>query len=111
MRLRLLALTVAAAIGAGAASSSSLSFESSVADSVRRARIGDALTVAHMDAEAIATSLGARLGALVGASTTGGQFGFQGPSTLNFDNRFGQQASAPEVSVTTTVSVQYRLVR
>ncbi len=106
-----IANVVAAAIGAGAASSSSLTFESSVADSVRRARIGDALRVARMDAEAIATSLDARLGGLVGVSTSGGPFGFQAPSTLNFDNRFGQQASAPEIAVTTTVTVQYRLVR
>ena len=102
---------VAAAITAGAAGSSSLSFELSVADSVRRARIGDALGVARMDAEAIASSLGARLGALVGVSTGGTQLGFQQPSTLNFDNRFGQQASAPEIIVTTTVTVQYRLIR
>jgi hypothetical protein len=64
-----------------------------------------------MDAEAIASSLGARLGALVSVSTGGSQFGFQQPSTLNFDNRFGQQASAPEITVTTTVTVQHRLVR
>jgi uncharacterized protein YggE len=106
-----IANVVAAAISAGAASSSSLTFESSMADSVRRARIGDALTVAHMDAEAIATSLGAHLGTLVGVTTSGAQFGFQGPSTLYFDNRFGQQASTPDVAVTTTVTVQYRLVR
>lgn len=102
---------VATAIGAGAATSSSLTFESSVADSVRRARIGDALNVARMDAEAIASSLGARLGTLVSVSTSGGPFGFQGPGMLNFDNRFGQQASVPEITVTTTVTVQYRLIR
>jgi uncharacterized protein YggE len=102
---------VAAAIGAGAASSSSLTFESSVADSVRRARIGDALNVARMDAEAIASSLGAHLGTLVGVSTSGGSFGFQPPSMLNFDNRFGQQSSVPEITLTTTVTVQYRLIR
>ncbi len=102
---------VAAAINAGAASSSSLSFESSAADSVRRARIGDALGVARLDAETIATSLGARLGALVSVSTTGGPFNFQQPLSLNFDNRFGQQASVPEITITATVTVQYRLVR
>jgi uncharacterized protein YggE len=106
-----IANVVAAAIGAGAASSSSLAFESTVTDSVRRARIGEALSVARMDAEAIASSLGARLGAMVSVTTNGGQFGFQAPSTLNFDTRFGQQALAPDVTVTTTVTVQYRLVR
>ncbi len=102
---------IGAAIGAGAASSSSLTFESSVVDSVRRARIGEALGVARSDAEAIASSLGARLGALVSVSTTGGSFPFQASSTLNFDTRFGQQAQAPDVTVTTNVTVQYRLVR
>jgi uncharacterized protein YggE len=106
-----IANVIAAAIGAGAAGSSSLSFESSVADSVRRARISDALSVARLDAEAIASSLGARLGTLVSVSTSGGQFGFQAQSFLNFDNRFGQQASAPDVTITTSVTVQYRLVR
>ncbi len=105
------ASVIAAAISAGAASSSSLTFESSVADSVRRARIGDALGVARMDAEAIASSLGARLGTLVYVTTTGGPFGFQPPSALNFDTRFGQQASPPEITVTTTVTVQYHLIR
>jgi uncharacterized protein len=106
-----IANVVAAALGAGAANTSSLAFESSVTDSVRRARIGEALNVARMDAEAIASSLGARLGSLVSVSTTGGQFGFQPPATLNFDNRYGQQTSAPEIVITTTVTVQYRLVR
>lgn len=102
---------VAAAISAGAASSSSLTFESSSADSVRRTRISEALAVARLDAEAVATSLGGRLGALVGVTTTGGPFGFQAPSVLNFDNRFGQQAQTPDIIVTTTVTVQYRIVR
>ncbi len=102
---------VAVAIGAGASSSSSLTFESSVADSVRRARVGEALTVAHLDAESMASSLGGRLGALVSASTNGGAFGFQQPTQLIFDNRFGQQAPAPDLSITTTVTVQYHLIR
>jgi len=106
-----IANVVAAAISAGAATSSSLAFESSVADSVRRTRIGDALNVARLEAEAIATALGAKLGVLVGVTASGAQFGFQGPSFLSFDNRFGQQATAPEVTITTTVTVQYRLVR
>jgi hypothetical protein len=82
-----------------------------VADSVRRARINDVLDVARRDAEAIAKSLGARLGALVSVNIGGGNFGFQAPSVLAFDNRFGQPAPAPEVTISTTVTVQYRLVR
>jgi len=105
-----IAHVVAAALGAGAVSTSSLTFESTVADSVRRTRIADALAAARMDAEAIALSLGGRLGPLVDVSTTGG-FSFQQPSMLNFDNRFGQQAAAPEVTINTSVTVRYRLIR
>jgi hypothetical protein len=101
---------IAAAIGAGAASSSGLTFESSAADSVRRTRITEALGAAHLEAEAVAASLGGRLGALVNVTITGGPFAFPQQS-LNFDNRFGQQASAPDVTVAATVTVQYRLVR
>ncbi len=106
------AQVVAAAIGAGAASSSSLSFEASAADSVRRTRITEVLGVARRDAEAIAESLGGRLGGLVSVTTGGGPVvGFQMSSMLNFDTRFGQQAQAPDVAVTTMVTVQYRIVR
>jgi uncharacterized protein YggE len=105
-----IAKVIAAGIAAGATSSSLLTFESSVADSVRRARIGDALGSARQDAEAIAASLGAHLGALVSVNTSGGNFGFQGPSMLAFDNRYGQQAPPPEITISTNVTVQYRLV-
>jgi uncharacterized protein YggE len=110
-RLDQLAPVVAAAIAAGAASISSLSFESSVADSVRRARINDAIGVARLDAEAIATSLGGRLGSLVSVTTTGSPFAFQPSSMLSFDTRFGQQAQIPDIQVTTSVTVQFRIVR
>ena len=110
-RLDQLAPVVAAAIAAGAATISTLSFESSVADSVRRARINEAIGVARLDAEAIATSLGGRLGSLVSVSTTGNPFGFQSSSTLAFDARFVQQAQTPDIQVTTSVTVQFRIVR
>jgi len=102
---------VAAAIGAGAAGSSALTFEASAADSVRRGRIADALSGARADAEAIANGLGGRLGPLVGVTTTGGPFGFQPQTTLSFDARFFQPTAVPDVVVTTTVTVQYRLIR
>lgn len=102
---------IGVALAAGAANTSSLTFESSVTDSVRRARITDVLASARADAEALAQSLGGRLGALVDASTSGANFGFQGQSTLNFDNRFGQQAATPDITVNTSVTVRYRLIR
>ena len=110
-RLDQLAAVMAAAIGAGAATTSSLTFESSVADSVRRARIGEAIAAARLDAEAIAASVGARLGSLVSISTSGGPFSFQGPQNLNFDGRFGQPAQVPDIQINTNVTVQFRLVK
>lgn len=64
-----------------------------------------------MDVEVIASSLGARLGTLVSVNTSGSQFGFQGPSMLTFDNRYVPQAPAPDITITTSGSVQYRLGR
>ena len=100
---------IAAALTAGAASTSTLSFESSATDSVRRARIGEVLGVAKLDATTIATSLGGRLGGLVDVSSTT-QLGFQQSTTLNFDNRFGQQSLAPEIAITTSATVRYKLL-
>jgi len=106
-----LAQVIAAALAAGASGSSSLVFESTVADSVRRARIGEVLNSSRLDAEAIASSLGARLGALVSVSVNA-PFGFQGPSVLSFDNRYAQPPSQPpEIVVSTNVNVSYRIVR
>lgn len=110
-RVDQLASVVAAAIGAGAGTSSSLMFESSVADSVRRSRITDAIAAARLDAEAVAASLGGRLGSLVSVTSTGGAFPFQGPSNLIFDNRFSQPTQVPDVQINTNVTVQFRLVR
>jgi uncharacterized protein YggE len=101
---------VAAALTAGAASTSSPTFESSVADSVRRARIADALAGAKADAQAIATSLDGHVGALVDISSNAGN-NFVNPTVLYLDNRYSPQSMAPEVVVTSAVTVRYRLVR
>ena len=110
-RLDQVASVVAAAIGAGAATSSSLTFESSVADSLRRSRITEVIGAARLDAETVAASMGARLGTLVSVTIAGNPFGFQGTPSLTFDNRFGQQNQVPEVQITTTATVQFRLAR
>jgi len=103
---------VAAALGSGAVNSSSLTFESSVADSVRRTRIAEVLNAAKGDAEALAQALGGHLGAVVDVSTNGGGPTFNQPTYIVFDNRFnGGQSSAPEVIITTSVTVRYRLLR
>ena len=103
---------IAAALGAGATNSSSLTFESSVADSVRRTRIAEVLQAARGDAEALAQALGGHLGAVVDVGTSGGGQTFNQPTYIVFDNRFsGGQASAPEVVITTSITVRYRLLR
>jgi len=105
-----LAHVIAAALSAGASSSSSLTFESSAADSIRRARIGEALNSARLDAEAVASSLGARLGALVSLNVSA-PYAYPSTSPLDFNNRYGQYSQPPEVVVSASVSVQYRIVR
>jgi uncharacterized protein YggE len=106
-----IATIVRAAIGAGASTMTSLTFESSVIDSVRRVRINEAVAAARQDAEAIATALGGRLGALLDVSSTH-DFATQGPEQLHFDERSGMpQAPAPEIKVTANVTVRFRLIR
>lgn len=105
-----IARLVAVALAAGASSTSTYTFESSVADSVRRARIGEAMTVARADAELMARALGGQLGTVTDATSTA-VVGFTQPPTLNLDTRFPTQSPTPEVVVTASVTVRYRLVR
>jgi uncharacterized protein YggE len=109
-RIEQLSKTIGAAIAAGASSTSTVSFESSSADSVRRARLAETIAAARADAEAMATALGGHLGALVDASSTASPT-FQQPPTLNLDGRFGSQYAAPEVAITTSATLRFRLVR
>ena len=100
---------VAAALNAGAATSSALTFESSVADSVRRVRTAEALAAARTNADAMAKALGGRLGSLVEVSTAGaGPTNF--PQNFSLDNRVFTQSVAPEVVVSASVTVRYRLI-
>jgi len=105
-----IAHVTAAALSAGAAGVASITFESSVADSVRRARMAEALAAATADAQALATSLEGRLGALVDVSSSAPNLGFAGPTSLNFDSRFVQPAQIPEVVIMSSVTVRYRLL-
>ncbi len=109
-RMDQLAAVMGAALDAGAANTSSLTFESTVSDSVRRDRATEALAATKTEAEAVAKALGGRLGSLVEATTSAGP-SFQQPSMLSFDGRFGQPSQAPEIVVTVNVTVRYRLVR
>jgi uncharacterized protein YggE len=107
-----MATVAAVALAAGASGMTGPTFEATAADSIRRARIAEALAAARADAQVIAASLDGRLGALVDASTTtAGNFAFPNVAQLNFDARFMQSATAPEVVVTTSVTVRFRLIR
>jgi len=106
-----LARVAAAALGAGSSGVSSIMFESSAADSVRRSRMTDALAQARADAAALAAALGGKLGELVEVTSNAGPLGFQGPTMLNFDARFSQPPQAPDVSISSSVTVRFRLVR
>lgn len=110
-RVDQVARVAAAALTAGASGVSTITFESTVADSVRRARMTEVLAVARADAQALAAALEAKLGGLVDVSSTVGNVGFPGPGMINFETRFMQPTQVPEVTITTSVTVRYRLIR
>lgn len=101
----------AAALGAGASGISAVTFESTVADSVRRSRMMEVLAVARADAQALATALDGKLGAIVDVSSMAGNIGFAGPTMLTFEPRFAQPTQVPEVTINTSVTVRFRLMR
>jgi uncharacterized protein YggE len=105
-----LSMIIASALTAGASGISTLAFEYTAADSVRRARVADALASARQEAKAIADALGGRLGVLFSVNINA-QPNFQPQPMLTFDNRFGQQSPAPDVLISATVSVSYRLTK
>jgi hypothetical protein len=106
-----LARVTATVLGAGASSIANVTFESSVADSVRRARMTEALAVARADAQTLAAALEGKLGPLVDVSTTAPNVGFQGPTAIAFDGRYMGPSQIPEVVIMSSVTVRYRLIR
>lgn len=108
---QIVALT-ATAIAAGAGSAAAPVFEASAVDSARRARIAEALALARQDAEALASSLGGRLGPLIEASSSGTLGQNFGSPYISFANRhdMGGQTQAPDVQVTASVTVRYRFL-
>jgi uncharacterized protein YggE len=101
---------LSAAVEAGAKGAVSFAFESSAVDSVRRVLLADAAGAAKPEAEAVATSLGGHLGALLGATTSGSPM-FPASGIISFDNAFGSSNQSPEVSIVVTLTVRYRLLR
>lgn len=108
-RLEQVAPVIAAALEAGAGGTFGMSYESSAADSVRRERTAQAIAGAREEAAAVARALGVRLGGLADVSVGGGPI-FQTPSSFNFDVGFSQSTPAPEVIVTSSVTLRYRLI-
>ena len=99
-------------IGAGASAVTPPQFEMIATDSVRRAKFTEALAQARADAEALAAALGMRLGSLIEVSTTQGGPQNNYPQYVNFSRGFDMTGpgSPPEVSVSATVTVRYRLL-
>jgi uncharacterized protein YggE len=109
-RLADLARALAAAAEAGAAGASGVTFESSAADSARRAEIGVALAMARQEAQTIATALDGRVGGLIDVSTSSNDRMFAQPTMLPMEG-MNQPTGVPEVTVSITVTARFRLVR
>lgn len=110
-RLAVHATALAAALDAGAAQSASPTFDATSADSVRLSVAAAALSAARREVEATAAGLGGRVGHLVDASTNGSFPSVSSPDYFNFDVGFAQQWRLPEVAVTVTATVRYRLIK
>lgn len=98
------------AVAAAGATVSTITFFSTKADSVRKARLPELVAIAQQEAEAIAGALGGRLGALIDIHTTGG-VGYEVHTTIALDSRHGGSVSLPQTNVPSSVSVRYRLIR
>lgn len=111
-RLDQVTVLASSAIAAGATSTSVPQFEFTGADTVRRNLFPTVLTMARHDAEALARGLNGTLGEVLHVATFGPTGQFPSPPYINFPSRFdsGGQASMPEVSITASVTVQYRFV-
>jgi len=102
---------LASILTAGATSTSGLAFEYSGADSVRRARMADAIGAARADAQVMAVALGGHVGALVDVTTSAAPVVNPfGNGVLNFDTRFPTQSAPPELTFTASVTMRFKLI-
>ncbi len=103
----------AAVIAAGASATTPPSFAAVAAsDSARRGQFADAVAQARRDAEALAAARGGRLGAPIEVTTNAGQNTGRVGNDFIYFARIGFEGGPsqfPEVPVTTTVTVRYRL--
>lgn len=104
------ATLMATALGAGASNISFVTYESTLADSVRRVKGAEALAAAEREAAGLATTLGGRLGPMLDVTETPNP-GLVQRNVLGIDYGIGQEFMTPEVSVAATLTVRYRLVR
>ncbi|MFI5208014.1 MAG: SIMPL domain-containing protein [Gemmatimonadales bacterium] len=101
----------AAVIAAGAASGGASTFEASAADSIRHALYGEALGQAQRDAQALAASLGGRLGLVVEATSGAGPTSTSGPNFVNFGSPYQSVSTPlPDVMISATATVRFRFV-
>lgn len=97
-------------VSAGALSAVASQFEAAAPDSIRRVLSSEAIQLARRDAEALAASLGGRLGSLVEA--TGNAFaGPQGSTNLvGLQGGVSGPTPSPDVMLTATATVRYRFL-
>ena len=102
-----------AAGAAGAVMSAAPQYESSLVESVWRAKTAEAQTSARAAAEMSADAQGYNLGRLLTINVSGGpQNTFQQQTQLNFDPRNNYSPMfAPDIMINATVSVTYLLVK
>lgn len=109
-QLGLLSRAMAAAVDAGATGIVNLQFESSKADSARRAQIASAVIDARREADAMAAAMGMRVDGITDVSTNILDRMMQ--MSQGFSPEIGVMTSPvnPEVLVTTMVNVRFRVV-
>lgn len=109
-QLGLLSRAMAAAVDAGATGVVNLQFESSKADSARRAQIASAVTDARREADAMAAAMGMRVDGITDVSTN--ILDRMMSMSQGFSPEIGVMTSPvnPEVLITTMVNVRFRVV-
>ncbi len=108
-RLELLQRAAAAALDAGATAASAVIYESADEQAVRSRIRNEALAAARAEAAATAAAMGARLGGLADVSVNIMDRQRFGPNLVNLEPGFNPQSPTPDVTVTTQVTVRYRL--
>jgi uncharacterized protein YggE len=110
-RVAMLSRTLSAASLAGASGMSAMQFDADVTEAARQSLVREAINALRTDAQAVATALGGRLGALVDVSVREDGRMFTQQLMLAGDAPFMAPTAAPEVNVNLSVSMRFKLVR